>query len=167
MTTLLIKPNDITKNTILEGNIDKNLYLADVKDAQEAYIKPLLGKELYDAICARFIFWVQDPNSGLTGDYLTMYEDYILPMVIHSSAQLYLSHGAYKITNAGITKSKTEYSETVSKEEVDYLVQASNKLFQLYKSGFLTWIATKNITEYNASTKASSRVNVGGWSFKK
>ena len=69
-----------------------------------------------------------------------MFDDYITEMIIHGSAEIYLSQGAYMASNNGITKTKTDSSETVTKEEVDYLVEASRKLYRLYEGQFLEWI---------------------------
>ena len=155
-TTLLLKSEDITKNTILGGNIDRTSYTQDIKTCQNLKIKPFLGEDLYDKIVADFA------ADTLSGDYLTMFENYIKEMVIHGSTEIYLSHGAYKVSNVGITKHSTDSSETISKEEVDYLVQSSRKLYELYKTEFLTWIADKTITEWTSVCTTTNK-NIGGW----
>ena len=163
-TVILLKSNEITKSTILGGNIDIDRYLPAIKACQQTKIKGVLGKELYDKIQLLF------ETSSLTGLYLEMYEDYIKEMVIHGSAEIYLSQGAYLVSNNGITKTKTDSSETVSKEEVDYLVQASRKLFDEYKREFLEWIKINgaSIPEWPVNSRpATTRINVGGWSLTK
>ena len=155
-TTLLLNSEDITKNTLMGGNIDRATYTQDIKTAQNLKIKPFLGEELYDIIVAGFI------ADNLTGNYLIMYNDYIKEMLIHSSTEIYLAHGAYKVTNVGITKHNTDSSETVTKEEVDYLVEASRKLYELYKAEFLEWIKTVTIPEWTQVCTTSNKT-IGGW----
>jgi hypothetical protein len=156
-TTILLKSEDITKNTLMGGNIDRSTYIQDIKTCQNLKIKPFLGSDLYDKIVADYI------ADTLAGDYLTMFNDYIKEMIIHGSTELYLAHGAYKVTNVGITKHSTDSSETVNKEEVDFLVQSSRKLYELYKAEFLVWIADKTITEWTSTCDTARSKNVGGW----
>lgn len=160
MTTILIRPEDLTRNTIIGGNVDVDRYLASIKACQNTLIKPLLGKSLYDKICLDF------ENDTLTGVYLELYEDYVKELTIHGSAEIYISNGAYMVSNSGITKMKTDSSETISKEEVDYLVQSSRKLYELYEREFLTWIKTQSIPEYTKPCAVKSNT-YGGWYLRK
>lgn len=160
MTTILIRPEDLTRNTIIGGSVDVDRYLQAIKACQNIYIKPVLGKELYDKICLDF------ENNELEDLYLEMFEDYISGMVIHGSAEIYLSQGAYIVSNSGITKTKTDSSETISKEEVDYLVQSSRKLYNLYKDEFLSWIKDKDIKEYVKVCNNTGKT-IGGWYIKR
>ena len=132
--TILIKQEELTRNTLIGGNVDVDRYLQAIKACQNVLIKPLLGLELYNKIVSDF------ETGSLSGLYLEMFDDYIKEMIIHGSAEIYLSQGAYMISNNGITKTKTDSSETVSKEEIDYLVEASRKLYRLYEEQFLKWI---------------------------
>lgn len=158
--TILIKQDVLTRNTIIGGNVDPDRYLQAIKACQNLLIKPLLGKTLYDKIVADF------ETNTLSGLYLEMFNDYITEMIIHGAAEIYLTQGAYMVTNNGITKGKTDSAESVNKEEVDYLVQASRKLYRLYEEQFLDWIKVNTITEYNKPCGVKHR-NYGGWFIKK
>lgn len=161
-TTILLSNEDLTRNSILGGNIDRDRYLQDIKHAQNIYIKPLLGETLYNKIVVDY------ENEDLTGSYSTLYNDFVKELLIHSSAEIYLSHGAYMVSNNGITKMKSDSAEAVSKEEIDYLVQSSRNLYELYKTEFLKWIKLNPLPEYPVeSTVSSRRMNVGGWALKR
>lgn len=160
MTTILIRPADLTRNTIMGGNIDPDRYLQAVKACQNTLIRPLLGKTLYDKICLDF------ENNTLSGIYLELYDDYVKEMTIHGGAEIYLSQGAYMVSNNGITKTKTDSSETISKEEIDYLVQASRKLYNLYEREFLVWIKDQDIPEYISKCSVKGKT-YGSWFLKK
>ena len=170
MAKILLPANELTKQTIVGGNVDTDRFLPAVKAAQQVAIKPLLGKELYDKLCDDFN---DGPDNGsLSGLYLEMYEEFIKLMVSHKSAEIYLENGAaYLVTNNGITKSKTESSETVDRNEIDYLVVASRKLYNDYEREFIKWIKVngKDIPEWkeSCSNKSLKYVNVGGWFLKK
>lgn len=160
LTTILIKQEQLTRNTIIGGNVDTDRYLQAIKACQNIYIKPLLGKTLYDKIVSDY------ENNTLSGLYLEMFDDYITEMIIHGSAEIYLSQGAYMVSNNGITKTKTDSSETVTKEEVDYLVEASRKLYRLYEGQFLEWIKNNPVPEYVKTCNVKHKT-YGGWFISK
>lgn len=159
LTTILIKQEELTRNTLIGGNVDVDRYLQAIKACQNLLIKPILGTALYNKIVADY------ETNSLSGLYLEMFDDYIKEMIIHGSAEIYISQGAYMISNNGITKTKTESSETISKEEVDYLVQASRKLYTLYEEQFLNWIKVNTIPEYDKPCGVKHRT-YGGWFIK-
>ena len=159
LTTILIKQEELTRNTLIGGNVDTDRYLQAIKACQNLLIKPILGIALYNKITTDF------ENKNLTGLYLEMFDDYIKEMIIHGSAEIYLAQGAYMVTNNGITKTKTDSSETVSKEELDFLVESSRKLYRLYEEQFYTWIKDNPVPEYiNNDIKYKT---YGGWFIKK
>jgi len=163
-TVILLKNNELVKSTIISGNIDLDKLVPAAIAYQNTYLKPILGKTLYIKISNDF------KNGTLTGLYLEMYEDYIKPMVIYGSTALYLESGAYMVANSGITKLNTDTAQSVTKEEVDYLVNAAQKLHNAYERELLKWIPSASIPEYSAagsSCGSGNRINVGGWSLRK
>jgi hypothetical protein len=160
LTTILIRQEDLASNTIIGGSVDVDRYLQAIKACQNIYIKPLLGTALYNKICDDF------ENTTLTGLYLELYDSFVKELTIHGSAEIYLSQGAYMVSNSGITKTKTDTSETISKEEIDYLVEASRKLYRLYETEFLKWIKENDIVEYDKPNKPKSKT-IGGWLLRK
>ncbi len=97
-TTILLKENELTKNTLLGGNIDIDLYIPCIADAQRIRLEEILGETLYNKICLDF------EDDELAGEYLTLYEGYIVPFLIAAAAVEYLLIGAYKVNNNGIFK---------------------------------------------------------------
>ena len=158
--TILITSEELTRNTIIGGNVDVDRYLQAIKACQNVMVKPLLGKTLYDKIVTDF------EANELEGLYLEMFDNYITEMIVHGAAEIYLSQGAYMISNSGITKTKTDSSETVTKEEVDYLVEASRKLYNLYETEFLKWIKLNPVPEWGNSCKPTGKT-IGGWYINK
>ena len=157
-TVILLKNDELTKNTILGGNIDVSKFVPAIKDYQKTRLKEILGKTLYDKICADF------EADTLAGLYLELYDDYVKEMVIHGGAENYLTFGAYQVTNLGITKASTENSESVSKTEVDFMVQSSRKLLEHYEREFMKWIKANPLPEYPITVRQNNNiVNVGGW----
>ena len=77
--TILLTDNELSKNTLLSGNIDKDKLRQCILDAQSERLEVLLGEKLYEKICADY-----DTNA-LSGDYATLYTDYIKPFLIRQS----------------------------------------------------------------------------------
>jgi hypothetical protein len=164
MAIILLQTNDVAKNTIIGGNVDIDRLLPSIKACQETMIRKLLGIPLYTKICNDYL--AGGGAAGLTGLYLTLYNDYLKPMLIHGSSDIFLRSGAYLVSNNGITKSKTPDADSISKEEVDYLAQASRGLYRDYERDYRDWIKVNgpSIPEYDMGIKTSDRiVNVGGW----
>lgn len=163
--SVLLRNNVLTKNTIMNGNIDVSNYRQDIIDCQDIYIKTILGDALYNKI--ELDFNPASPTAGLTGLYLELYDKFLEKMIIHGTAEIYLQHGAYAVSNAGIGKMQNETTQAVSKEEVDYLVVNYRKKYQMIESRMLKWITTAGIPEWtNTNCDVKKIKNVGSWIFK-
>ena len=116
-TVLFITRTDLVKNSIIDGNVDTDKFIQFVKVAQEIEIQNYLGTKLYDKIASDI------SGSGLAGNYLTLVNEYVQPMLIWYAQAEYIPYAAYQIKNGGMFKHTSENAETVSKTEVDFIVQ--------------------------------------------
>lgn len=132
---LFITRNDLVKYTAVNGNVDTDKFIQFVKIAQDIHIQNYLGTDLFNKISADII------ASSLTGDYLTLVNDYVKPMVIHWAMVEYLPFASYSIANKGIYKHSSENSTTVDKNEVDFLVEKSRNLAQYYTDRFISYMS--------------------------
>ena len=159
-TALFISRTDLVKNTIIDGNVDTDLFIQYVKISQEIHIQNYLGSKLYDKISADII------ADTLTGDYLTLVNEYIQPMLIHYAMVDYLPFAAYQVKSGGIFKHSSENSETASKDEVDFLVQKEREFAEHYTRRFVDFICfdTSKFPEYNQNVDSDvyPTKNVGG-----
>ena len=162
MATLLLREDDISKNTPIGGNVETSRLIPAIKSAQITAIKPLLGEAFYADLVEKY------KTDTLTEEYETLYEDYIKPMLIHLSTAYYFSYGAYNIGNSGIYKATGSDAESISKDEVDYLVKAQEKTYESYKSGYFEFmkVNAKLFPLYSEEeTRSTKRRSYGGWSF--
>jgi hypothetical protein len=159
MEVLLINNDDLTRSTILGGSIDVDKLVPAMKAAQKTMIKPILPKELYDKICLDFL------NDALTGDYFTLWNDYLRDMLIYASAEIYINSGAYTISNNGITKLVGEGAVTINKDELSSQVEFYRRLYNITKDDMNEWLKTTNLI----STKNCKMeyIRVGGMLLKK
>ena len=119
-----------------------------LKIAQQIHIRNYLGTDLYNKISSDII------ADSLSGNYLTLVNDYIQPMLIHFAMVDYLPFAAYQIKQGGIFKHTSETAETVSKSEVDYLVAKEREFAEYYTRRFIDYMAfnQSNFPEYTSNT---------------
>jgi hypothetical protein len=134
-TVLFITPKDLKNNTILNGNVDTDMFIQFVKIAQQMHVQNYLGTQLYNTITTKI------QTSTLTGDYLNLVTDYVQPMLIHFSMIDYLPFANYQIRNGGVFKHTTENSESVTQNELDILVQKHRTFADFYAKRFVDYMA--------------------------
>ena len=163
-TTLFIKPKDLKSNSILNGNVDTDLFINFIKIAQQMHVQNYLGTKLYDAITTKIT------TSTLTGDYLDLVTDYVQPMLIHYAMVDYLPFANYQIRNGGVFKHRTDNSESTTKDELDILVQKHRTFADFYAKRFVDYmaiIANDKFPEYwtnsNNDMYPDTNPNPTGW----
>jgi hypothetical protein len=134
-TILFITPNDLKQNTILNGNVDTDLFIQFIKIAQQMHVQNYLGTKLYNKITQDII------DGNLSGDYLDLVKDYVQPMLIHYAMVDYLPFANYQIRNGGVFKHRTENSESTTKEELDILVQKHRTFGDFYSKRFVDYMS--------------------------
>jgi hypothetical protein len=161
---LFIKPIDLKSNTILNGNVDTDLFIQFIKIAQQIHVQNYLGTKLYNSISEKII------AGTLAGVYLSLVTDYIQPMLIHFAMIDYLPFANYQIKNGGVFKHKSENSESVSREELDILVQKHRTFADFYAGRFVDYMnenAAANFPEYwtntNSDMHPDNKPNPSGW----
>lgn len=140
------------------GNVDVDKYLPCIYDVQITVIEPLLGTALYDKMLTDF------GTDTLSGKYLTLYDDYLKPILRHQVFAEYVEIGSYTVSNAGIFKHQPENSEVVSKAEVQYLAQTHRTKAQLYIERAEKHLRDVTFDERISSCNGRNGVQVtGGW----
>jgi len=147
-TVLFITRTDLVKNSIIDGNVDTDKFIQFIKVAQEIEIQNYLGTKLYDKIANDI------STSSLSGNYLTLVNEYVQPMLIWYAQAEYIPYAAYQIKNGGVFKHTSENAETVGKVEVDFLVQKARNTAEYYTQRFLDYICNNSglFPEYNQNT---------------
>jgi hypothetical protein len=144
-TVLFITRTDLVKNSIIDGNVDTDKFIQFIKLAQEIEIRNYLGTKLYDKIATDIA------GSGLSGNYQTLVNDYVQPMLLWYAQAEYIPFAAYSIKQNGIFKGNSENAESVVKEEVDYLAGKARDKAEYYTQRFLDYIVNNSslFPEYN------------------
>lgn len=135
---LLVTRNDIVKFTAMNGNVDTDKFIQFVKIAQDIHIQNYTGTNLINKIKADIL------DDTLAGNYLSLTEVYLKPMLIHWAMVEYLPFAAYTIANKGVYKHSSENSENVQKNEVDFLIEKERQIAQHYTERFINYISFNN-----------------------
>jgi hypothetical protein len=161
---LFITTKDIQQFTAMNGSVDPDNFVQFVKITQDLDIQNYLGTDLFNKISADIV------AGTIAGDYLSLLTTYIKPMVLHFSMTYYLPWAAYTIANRGVYKHNSENSETVSKTEVDYLIEKERTIAMAYTQKFIKYICNNEalFPEYSSNTDedvvpSRSNSNFGGW----
>lgn len=140
-TALFINRSDLVKNTIINGSVDTDLFIQSIKLAQYQHIQGYLGTALYDEISNQIL------TNTVTQDVTNLLKDYIQPILIHFSMVDYLPFASFEVKNGGLFKTNSEKGQTVSKDEVDFLVQKHRASAEFYTRRFIDYMS------FNASAK--------------
>ena len=148
MEALLITRQDIVKYSNLNGNLDSDKMQQFVKLAQDIHLERILGSDLLNKIKAEII------AGTLADPYLTLLTKYIKPMLIHYALVEIIPFNAYQIANGGIFKHNSENSDSVSKNEVDFLMEKYRKVAEHYTERFQKYMSFNGSTfpEWNSNS---------------
>ena len=132
---LFVSPADVIKRTGINGNVDRDQMIQFIKIAQDIHIQNILGTNLFEKIATDIA------ADSLSGNYLTLFTNYIQDMVIHYSAIEILPYIHYKVANGGIYVKGAENGESVTKQDLDYLVQKERDIAEHYSRRFIDHMA--------------------------
>ena len=145
---LFITDSELKSQTLMSGAVDPDKYKFVISTVMDSIIEPLLGTELYDVIYAGA------EAATLTGLYLEMYNDYVKPITKNGALAEYLKIASIRLDNGGLFKLTPENTQTVEKDEVDYLSQLYMGKAQKFIGRFEKWIGLNPLTEYKTSGQA-------------
>ena len=157
MIQLFIKETDIAELTGFSGNIDTDSLVPAINVAQTTYLRRILGIDLYNKIASDI------ENNSLSGDYLTIYNDYVIFMTAFFSASIYLSLNTSKTTNAGTYKFNPENSTSSTASEVNTLGKNYESIGLSYEENFREFMKTITIPEYGDKQTSIGSTNLLKW----
>ena len=149
---LFIDRTDLVRNSILDGNVDTDKYIQFIKLAQEIHIQNYLGTKMYNALINAILAGIDLPENAR---WKTLLDEYVVSMHIWFTQVDYIPFASYQIRNGGMFKHRSENAETVSKEEVDYLVEKARTNAEWYSRRFIDFMSF-NQTLYPEYTSNSN-----------
>ena len=167
----LITAQEVKTNTSIGGNVDADKFIHLIFDIQIMVLENVLGTKLYDKIVTDFN---EGSTNNLAGDYLTMFNDYIKPVLWHSVYAEYLRDGIILAQNGGIVEHQQTDSVTANLDNILYVAKGAQSTADVYIDRLNKFLCTKNsdIPEYSQTqdneydqTPDSNLSTIGGWFF--
>lgn len=109
---LLISDTILKERTAVHGNIDPKLLYPEIKVAQDMFIHPILGTNLYNKL-------LSDVNvSGVTGSYKTLLDDYVIDALLYYTLSGLPIGISYQFWNKGVMRKVGDNTENPSMSEL-------------------------------------------------
>jgi hypothetical protein len=154
---LLISEQKLKDSTAINLNVDVNILLPYVLQAQTLYIEPKLGTQLYEHIKGL----IQAGTIGDAGNvaYKTLLDDYISFVLVNYSFYHAIPYLRFKVENGNIYSKTSETGTALSTEEAQSLREEISNTAQYYTERLIEYIRnnTSDFPEY--STNSGADVN--------
>ena len=154
---LLISEQKLKDSTAINLNVDVNILLPYVLQAQTLYIEPKLGTQLYEHIKGL----IQAGTIGDAGNvaYKTLLDDYISFVLVNYSFYHAIPYLRFKIENGNIYSKTSETGTALTTEESQSLREEISNTAQYYTERLIEYIRN-NIGDYpEYSTNSGADVN--------
>ena len=154
---LLISEQKLKDSTAINLNVDVNILLPYVLQAQTLYIEPKLGTQLYEHIKGL----IQAGTISDAGNvaYKTLLDDYISFVLVNYSFYHAIPYLRFKVENGNIYSKTSENGTALSTEESQSLREEISNTAQYYTERLIEYIRnnTSDFPEY--STNSGADVN--------
>lgn len=163
MKALFITLKELKRKSIFDGNLDADKIIQFIEVAQDTEIQTYLGTKLYDKLQSDII------ANSLTGDYKTLVDDYIKPMLIWYTQAAFIPYAAYQISNGGIYKHNSENATSVDQSEINALASHATETAEFYTQRFMDHMNYNSnlypeyISNQNDGMYPEKDVNFTGW----
>ena len=147
---LFISESKLKDSTAVNLNVDDDLLLFGVREAQKLYVETALGtdltKKLKDEIIA----------GTLAGAYKTLVDDYIGDMLPGYALYHVLPYLRFKVENGNIYSKTSETGNPLTTEEAQHLREEILNTASYYRERMIDYIRnnTSSFPEYSTNTGA-------------
>ena len=165
----LITAQQVKTRTSIGGNVDTDRILHLIEDTEVMVLENVLGTKLYNKIVTDYN--ANNPNN-LAGDYLELYNSYIVPILCFLTFADYLRDGVVLAQNTGVYTHQADGSTPANLDEIEYVAKRNHSKADVYIERMNKWLCDKDLTEYtdnqdnNYDQDPSQNIDtIGGWWF--
>jgi hypothetical protein len=147
---LFISEAKLKDSTAINLNVDVDLLLPFVRQAQKLYVETKLGTDLTDKLKAEIT------AGTLAGAYKTLVDDYIGDMLPNWAFFHSIPFLRFKVENGNIYSKTSETGTSLSTEEAQHLREEVRNTAEYYTERMIDYV-TNNLTsfpEYSTNTGA-------------
>ena len=156
---LFISEEKLKDSTAINLNVDTDLLLPYVRQAQKLYVEPKLGTELYDKLKTL----ITNGTIGNVGNeaYKTLLDDYIGDMLPNWAFFHAVPFLRFKIENGNIYSKTSETGTALSETEAQHLREEVRNTAEYYTERLIDYITnnTSSFPEYNQNSGADISPN--------
>jgi hypothetical protein len=154
---LLISEQKLKDSTAINLNVDVNILLPYVLQAQTLYIEPKLGTQLYEHIKGL----IQAGTIGDAGNaaYKALLDDYISFVLVNYSFYHAIPYLRFKVENGNIYSKTSETGTALSTEESQSLREEISNTAQYYTERLIEYIRNNTSLFPEYSTNSGADVN--------
>ena len=147
---LFISELKLKESTAINLNVDVNLLLPYVRQAQKLYVEPKLGTELTNKL-------KNEITAGtLAGAYKTLVDDYIADMLPNGAFYHSIPFLRFKIENGNIYSKTSETGTALTTEESQHLREEVRNTSEYYTERMIDYVKnnTASFPEYSTNSGA-------------
>ena len=167
MKAIFITANDLKRYSVVNANVDNDKFMQFIEISQDIHVQNYLGTDLYN----KYQTLIIDGTINDVGNakYKTLLDTYIKPFTIHWALVEYLPYAAYTVANGGVYKHTSETSQTVDKNEIDFLIEKQRDTAQHYTRRFIDFMCfnSSDYPEYNSNSNGDmypdKKSDFNGW----
>ena len=147
---LFISEAKLKDSTAINLNVDTELLLPYVRQAQKLYVEPKLGTDLTQKLKNEII------AGTLAGAYQTLVDDYIGDMLPNWAFYHAIPFLRFKIENGNIYSKTSETGSALSTEEAQHLREEVRNTAEYYTERMIDYVRnnTSSFPEYNTNSGA-------------
>tara|TARA_R110002020_G_scaffold153667_2_gene333109 strand:- start:523 stop:1083 length:561 start_codon:yes stop_codon:yes gene_type:complete len=138
---LFISQQKLAESTAINLQVDTDLLLPYVRQAQKLYVEPKLGTELVDKLKSEIT------AGTLAGAYKTLVDDYIGDMLPNWAFFHAVPFLRFKIENGNIYSKTSETGSALSTEEAQHLREEVRNTAEYYTERMIDYV-TNNLSSF-------------------
>ena len=162
----LVTIQQIKNSTSIGGNVDADKLHHLIDDAEALVLEPALGTALYNKIVTDFN---EGCTNNLSGNYLTLYNNYIIKILCYTVYADYLRDGFILAQNTGIFQNTPDDKGGADLSDVQFVAKQNKSKADVYLERMERFLCDKNITEYNSAQENTYDIDprevnsISGW----
>ena len=147
---LMISATRLIETTALNGSIDNDLIHPYILLAQDKYILPVLGTDLYEKLKSDI------SGSSVAGNYQTLLETYVQPALQHFAFGELLPYLRLRFVNHSIVAMSSENGSAITYDELKPLIDRAIHNGEYYRQRLVDYLVnnTSLFSEYNSNSGA-------------
>jgi len=133
---LYVDPNYLKSILPIAQNIDELIMRSAIQVSQDKYVIPIIGSGLDGLIKSEI------QSGAITGDTWNyqLLNEFLMPVAAYAAGMCLLPHLVYQIKNKGVQIKKSEFGESIKKEDLVFLMETFKDTWQYWAQRTTNWI---------------------------